>query len=75
MIQSGFFDPQDRLYKIDKNGDPLTKINQTVNWEIFRPALEKARYKSRKSNLHVISPLALEAHSKPKRYSIMGTSS
>jgi IS5 family transposase len=51
MIQSGFFDLQDRLHKIDKNGDPLTKINETVNWEIFRPALEKARDKGRTSNV------------------------
>ena len=39
------------MYKIDKNGDPLTKINQTVNWEMFRPALEKAQDKGRKSNV------------------------
>ena len=47
MIQPGFFDLQDRLHKIDKDGDPLTKINSTVNWEIFRPALGKARDKGR----------------------------
>ena len=50
MIQPGFFDLQDRLQKkIDKNGDPLAKINETINWELFRPALEKARDKSRQS--------------------------
>ena len=43
MIQPGFIDLQDRLHKIDKNGDPLAKINETINWEVFRPALEKAR--------------------------------
>ncbi len=31
MIQPGFFDLQDRLHKIDKNGDPLTKIKQAVD--------------------------------------------
>jgi len=51
MIQPGFFDLQDRLLKIDKNGDPLAKINETVNWEVFRPALEKARDKKRQSNV------------------------
>ena len=51
MIQPGFFDLQDRLHKIDKNGDPLTKINETVNWEVFRPALEKARDKGRQSTV------------------------
>ena len=51
MIQPGFFDLQDRLHKIDKNGDPLTKINETVNWDMFRPALEKARDKGRQSTV------------------------
>ena len=50
MIQPGFFDLQDRLHKIDKNGDPLAKINETIKWEMFRPALEKARDKNRQSN-------------------------
>ena len=51
MVQPGFFDFEDRLYKIDKTGDPLTKINETVDWEIFRPRLEKARDKNRQSNV------------------------
>ena len=51
MIQPGFFDLQDRLHKIDKNGDPLVKINETINWELFRPALEKARDKGRPSSV------------------------
>jgi hypothetical protein len=38
MVQPGFFDLQDRLHTIDKNGDPLAKINETVSWEMFRPA-------------------------------------
>lgn len=50
MIQPGFFDLQDRLQKIDKSGDPLAKINEAVDWEIFRPALEKVRDKGRQSN-------------------------
>ena len=51
MMQPGFFDFEDRLSKIDKQGDPLTKINEAVDWEIFRPALEKARDKNRQSNV------------------------
>jgi len=36
MIQSGFFDPRDRLYKIDKNGDPLDSVvNNFYRW-VFR---------------------------------------
>jgi IS5 family transposase len=51
MIQPGFFDLQDRLHTIDKNGDPLAKINETVNWEMFRSGLEKARDKGRQSTV------------------------
>jgi len=51
MIQPGFFDLQDRLHKIDKTGAPLAKINETVNWELFRPPLEKARDKGRQSTV------------------------
>ena len=49
MIQPGFFDFELRMCKIDKNGDPLVKIAAVVDWEIFRPDLEKARAKERKS--------------------------
>jgi IS5 family transposase len=51
MIQPGFFDFEDRLSKIDKQGDPLIKINEAVDWQLFRPTLEKARDKNRQSNV------------------------
>jgi IS5 family transposase len=51
MIQPGFFDFEDRLSKIDKQGDPPTQINEAVDWGIFRPTLEKARDKNRQSNV------------------------
>ncbi len=51
MIQPGFIDRQDRFHKIDKNRDPLAKINVTINWEMFHPVLEKARDKGRQSNV------------------------
>ena len=50
MFQPGFFDFEHRLDKIDKNGDPLKKLNQVVDWEQFRPKLEELRKKERKSN-------------------------
>jgi IS5 family transposase len=50
MIQPGFFDFEDRLCKIDKQGEPLAKIDEAVDWEIFRPTLEKARDKNRQSS-------------------------
>jgi IS5 family transposase len=50
MNLPGLFDFESRMMKIDKNGDPLSKISSTINWEIFRPELEKARNKERKGN-------------------------
>jgi len=50
MKQLGFFDFDTRLHRIDKAGDPLHKLNLTVDWEIFRPILEQARKKKKKSN-------------------------
>ena len=42
MRQLGFLDFDIRLNRIDKAGDPLKKINEAVEWEIFRPLLEEA---------------------------------
>jgi IS5 family transposase len=39
--QRGFFDEQDRLELISKQGDPLEKLNQMIPWEIFRHQLKK----------------------------------
>ena len=46
----GLFDLHFRLQKIENNGDPLTVLNQVVDWELFRPDLEPLRQKERKSN-------------------------
>lgn len=37
MHQPGFPDFNIRLHRIDKAGDPLTKLNQAIDWEQFRP--------------------------------------
>ncbi len=50
MVQLGFLDFDRRLQRIDKHGDPLTKISNSVTWEKFRPLLEQARAKAKKSN-------------------------
>lgn len=50
MQQFGFLDFDSRLKRIDKAGDPLTKLNDTIDWELFRPMLEQARKKERKSS-------------------------
>ncbi len=40
--QSGLFDHQDRMSKLDTLKDPLVSIGQTINFEFFRPILEQA---------------------------------
>lgn len=49
MLQSGFFDLADRFKKLDEK-DPLVNLNQLIDWENFRPTLNKVRDKARKSN-------------------------
>lgn len=50
MVQPGFFDTVNRLKKLDEK-DNLLKLNQLVDWDIFRSTIEAARRKSeRKSN-------------------------
>lgn len=50
MKQAGMFEMDNRLGKIDSNGDPLVKLNEVIEWEMFRPELERIRQKARKSN-------------------------
>jgi IS5 family transposase len=50
MMQLGLFDWQNRFEKLDKNGDPLAKLNKVVLWNSFRPALETLRARDKKSN-------------------------
>lgn len=49
-MQLGLFDWQNRFEKLDKNGDPLAKLNKVVAWNSFRPALETLRSGEKKSN-------------------------
>ncbi len=50
MSQPGFFDLDDRYSKLDGLGDPLVRVAGLVSWEVFRPVLERALAKPRKSN-------------------------
>jgi transposase, IS5 family len=49
-MQLGFFDIDKRHVQLSKHGDPLERLNEIINWEIFRPILEKIDAKPRKSN-------------------------
>lgn len=39
--QKGLFDEDIRLNKIKKQGDPLIRLNELIDWEMFRPDLKK----------------------------------
>ena len=36
MKMKGLFDLEFRMRKIDNNGDPLKRLNELVDWELFR---------------------------------------
>ena len=49
IVQTGLFDLEFRCRELEKNGDPLVKINQRVPWEEFRNILNTVHEKDRKS--------------------------
>lgn len=49
MGQLSIFTVEDRYVAISKCGDPLEKLNQVIPWEEFRPLLNHALKKERKS--------------------------
>lgn len=49
-MQLGFFEIDKRHAQLSKHGDPLERLNNVINWEIFRSILEKMDAKARKSN-------------------------
>lgn len=48
-MMNGLFDWQVRFDQLDDAGDPLVKLNKVIDWEKFRPILEKVHEKERKS--------------------------
>ena len=49
MLQSSMFNLEDRYKKLDQH-DPFRRLESAINWEDFRPTLEKTRTDVRKSN-------------------------
>jgi len=53
ITEPGFFDIEKQLDKIYQINDFLPKLNSLINWEIFRPVLNKVREKQReKENIN-----------------------
>lgn len=50
MLQSGFFDLQDRFGKLDQLGDPLKALNDVIDWSVFEPILTKGLRQQKTSN-------------------------
>ena len=42
MKQAGFFDVEERLARLSGLGDQFEAFSRTVDFEVFRPDLEKA---------------------------------
>jgi uncharacterized protein YhfF len=42
MTQSGFFDVEERFARLSGLGDQLEAFSRTVDFEVFRPELNKA---------------------------------
>lgn len=47
-MQLGIFDEENRLEKISKMGDSLERLNKVVDWEMFRPVLNRVLKKEHK---------------------------
>ena len=50
MSQPGFFDLDNRYESLSHLGDPLEVLGRAIPWETFRPVLNKALRKFKKSN-------------------------
>jgi transposase, IS5 family len=49
-MQNSLFDLENRYASLSKTGDPLERLNAIIDWEVFRPILERMDKKERKSN-------------------------
>ena len=50
MSQAGFYDFEQRLEQLNAHGNPLHTLEQAIEFEAFRPTLERVRDRPRKSN-------------------------
>ena len=47
-MQMGFFDNENRLNKLSQLGDSLVRLNNVIQWEMFRPILSQSLLKEHK---------------------------
>ena len=47
-MQTGLFDKEDRLEKLSQLGDSLVRLNNVIQWEMFRPILSQSLLKESK---------------------------
>ena len=48
-MQNSLFDLQNRYARFSEAGDPLERLNAVIDWEIFRPILDRIDGSERKS--------------------------
>ena len=48
-MQNSLFDLANRYASLSKTVDPLERLNAIIDWEMFRPILERMDVKARKS--------------------------
>lgn len=48
-MQTSLFDLENRYASLSEAGDPLERLNAVIDWEIFRPLLERIDAKERKT--------------------------
>lgn len=48
-MQTSFYDLDNRLEQLSEHGDPLERLSQVIDFELFRPQLEQVDIKERKS--------------------------
>ena len=48
-MQTSFFDLENRYASLSEAGDPLERLDGVIDWEIFRPILQRLDIKDRKS--------------------------
>ena len=56
MMETGLLDWQIRFRPLDEAGDPLARLQNLVDWRLFRIELEPLREKNA-NPVHVESPL------------------